>query len=139
MTELEAIEAAAERLHDSLAPTPQICWPLLSSRCNCEVWVKHENHTSVGAFKVRGGLLYVEDLHQRHPDLEAIVLATRGNHGQSIAYACRRYALRPIVVVPQGNSQEKNRSMKGRKVGLILSGGNVDAEVYARIFSKSAS
>jgi threonine dehydratase len=112
MTSLARLEAAAARVYRSLLPTPQICWPLLSERCGCEVWVKHENHTPVGAFKVRGGLLYVDHLASRDPEIKEILVVTRGNHGQSVAFAARHHQIKTTIVVPFGNSREKNEAMR---------------------------
>ena len=79
---LAQLQAAQEVVYAHLKPTPEICWPLLSERCGCEVWVKHENHTPIGAFKVRGGLTYLDDFSRAHSDSRGIISATRGNHGQ---------------------------------------------------------
>src|ERR1700688_4891002 len=84
---LDQLEAAAEIVHRVLPPTPQICWPLLCERTGAEVWVKHENHTPLGAFKVRGGLVYMDWLRRERPEVTTVVSATRGNHGQSLAFA----------------------------------------------------
>ena len=91
----------------SFPGTPQYEWPLLSERCGAEVWAKHENHTPTGAFKLRGGLIYAERLRRERPHVQGIVSATRGNHGQSLAWAGRRYGIAVTVVVPHGNSTEK--------------------------------
>src|SRR5580658_620825 len=98
MFSLAELEAAQRLVHESFPGTPQYAWPLLSERTGAEVWVKHENHTPTGAFKVRGGLVYVEHLAREHPGGAGIVSATRGNHGQSLAYAGRRYGV-PVTVV----------------------------------------
>ena len=86
-TTLGELEAAQEIIYRHLKPTPEIYWPLLSARTGCETWVKHENHTPIGAFKVRGGLVFMERLSKAKPDLAGIISATRGNHGQSLCYA----------------------------------------------------
>src|ERR1700683_4346320 len=104
---LDALQAAAELVHGVVPPTPQIRWPLLCARVSAEVWVKHENHSPIGAFKIRGGLVYFEELSRRHPKVSGVVAATRGNHGQSVALAARRHGLRAVIVVPHGNSPEK--------------------------------
>jgi threonine dehydratase len=109
---LAEIESGAELVHEVIAPTPQIRWPLLCQRVGAEVWVKHENHTPVGAFKVRGGVLYMAELLNREPTVAAVIAATRGNHGQSVAFAARQRGLRVVVVVPHGNSREKNAAMR---------------------------
>lgn len=124
---LANIEAAAALVYRSLPPTPQYCWPLLSARAGTEVWVKHENHTPIGAFKVRGGLVYIDDLARRTPRPSGVITATRGNHGQSVAYAARAAGLRCIVVVPEGNSVEKNRAMEAFGAELIVHGHDFNA------------
>lgn len=111
MFSLSSLESAAETVYAAMAPTPQICWPLLCERAGAEVWIKHENHTPIGAFKVRGGLTYVASLRNRRPDVKGVVAATRGNHGQSIALAAKRAGLSCTIVVPHGNSHEKNAAM----------------------------
>lgn len=116
---LNVLEQAARLVHSVFPPTPQICWPLLSERLGAEVWVKHENHTPVGAFKIRGGLVYFHELKRREPDVVGVIAATRGNHGQSIAFAAQCHGLSAVVVVPHGNSREKNAAMRVRGVELI--------------------
>ena len=115
---LEELEAAARVVHAAMPPTPQYAWPLLAARAGCEVWVKHENHTPTGAFKVRGGLVYFD----RHRKSGGMVSATRGNHGQSLAYASRRYRIPVTIVVPHGNSVEKNAAMRAFGAELIEHG-----------------
>ena len=115
---LEALEAAAGFVYQAVSPTPQICWPLLCARTGAQVWVKHENHTGVGAFKLRGGLVYIHEMKERYPEAAGVVAATRGNHGQSIACAAARAGLRAVIVVPRGNSREKNAAMQA--LGAIL-------------------
>ncbi|MEM7444530.1 MAG: threonine dehydratase [Pseudomonadota bacterium] len=119
---LEELEAAAEIIRPILPPTPQYSWPLLCRRTGTEVWVKHENHLPVGAFKVRGGLVYINDLKRRQPDCRGIVSATRGNHGQSLAFACARRGLPCVIVVPHGNSREKNEAMRALGADLVEHG-----------------
>ncbi|MCH7931497.1 MAG: threonine dehydratase [Proteobacteria bacterium] len=119
---LAELEAAADLVHRTIAPTPQICWPLLSERCGCEVWVKHENHTPIGSFKVRGGLVYMDDLKRAQPDVQGVIAATRGNHGQSVAFAARAHGVEAVVVVPHGNSAEKNRAMRAFGAELVEQG-----------------
>jgi threonine dehydratase len=116
---LDCIEAAARIVYRVMPPTPQICWPLLSARTGAEVWVKHENHTPLGAFKVRGGLVYFDELRRREPDVSGVIAATRGNHGQSVAFAATRVGLRAVIVVPHGNSPEKNAAMRALGAELI--------------------
>jgi threonine dehydratase len=115
-------EATAETVHAMMHPTPQYNWPLLSARAGAEVWVKHENHTPTGAFKVRGGVIYVDDLLRREPNCPGVIAATRGNHGQSVACAATRRGLSSTVVVPHGNSVEKNAAMRAQGAELIVHG-----------------
>lgn len=122
-----ALEDAAALVHKTIAPTPQHGWPLLSARVGAEVWVKHENHTALGAFKVRGGLCYVDELKRRKPGVAGVIAATRGNHGQSVAFAARRAGLKAVVVVPHGNSREKNAAMKALGAELIEHGHDFQA------------
>jgi threonine dehydratase len=119
---LSSLEAAAELVHCVIPPTPQIRWPLLCARTGAAVWVKHENHTPVGAFKVRGGLVYMDELRQREPQVTGVIAATRGNHGQSVAFAASRVGLRSVIVVPHGNSREKNAAMQALGAELIEHG-----------------
>jgi len=119
---LENLEAAARLVHEIVPPTPQISWPLLCARAGAEVWVKHENHTALGAFKLRGGLVYVDELRKRSPAISGLIAATRGNHGQSVAFAGMRAGLRVVLVVPQGNSSEKNAAMRALGAELIEAG-----------------
>ena len=118
---LDKLEQAAELVYQSLTPTAQICWPLLSQRAGAEVWVKHENHTPIGAFKVRGGLVYLDAL-KRQGHTNRVVAATRGNHGQSIAFAAARAGLSSTVVVPRGNAVGKNAAMQAFGAELIEHG-----------------
>lgn len=119
---LDELESAAELVSRFVAPTPQYSWPLLNQRAGCEVWIKHENHTPVGSFKVRGGIVYIEWLRRTHPETKGVISATRGNHGQSQAFAARDFGLRAVVVVPHGNSPEKNRAMQALGAELIEHG-----------------
>lgn len=119
---LDALEAAADIVHQVMPPTPQIRWPLLCARAGAEVWVKHENHTAVGAFKLRGGLVYMDHLQRRAPDVTGVIAATRGNHGQSVAFCAARSGLRAVIVVPRGNSPEKNAAMRALGAELIEHG-----------------
>lgn len=107
-------------------PTPQYMWPLLAEQVGAEVWVKHENHTPTGAFKVRGGLIYAARLRPTHPDVHGIVSATRGNHGQSLAYAGGKHGLSVTIVVPHGNSTEKNAAMRAQGARLIEHGSDFE-------------
>ena len=119
---LAQLEMAQAVVYDYLKPTPEICWPLLSQRCGCEVWVKHENHTSIGAFKVRGGLNYLNDLCKNNTPVSGIISATRGNHGQSLAFACAQKGIPLTIIVPIGNNPEKNQSMKALGAELLVFG-----------------
>jgi threonine dehydratase len=127
MDDLASLEAAAELVHRVMPPTPQYCWPLLSRRVGAELWVKHENDTPIGAFKLRGGLVYLDDLRRREPRIAGVVTATRGNHGQSIAYAATRLGLAATIVVPHGNSVEKNRAMTAFGARLVEEGHDFQA------------
>ncbi len=122
----ETIEAASKIVYQSMAPTPQYQWPLLKTALGSEVWVKHENHTPTGAFKVRGGLTFIHWLKQNHPDVTGIITATRGNHGQSQAFAARKHGLRTVILVPEGNSSEKNAAMEGFGGEVIIHGKDFD-------------
>jgi threonine dehydratase len=119
---LDQIEEAARIVGGVMRPTQEICWPLLSSRCGAEVWVKHENHSPIGAFKLRGGLVYMDNLARAPKPPTGIITATRGNHGQSIAHAARRHQIRATIVVPHGNSVEKNAAMRAFGADLIEHG-----------------
>ena len=131
------IEAAQRSVYAAMPPTPQYAWPLLRERLGCAVWVKHEIHTPLGAFKVRGGLVYMQGLKAREPGCRGIVSATRGNHGQSIAFAARRNGLSATVVVPHGNSLEKNAAMRALGAELIEVGDDFQqAREYAAVLAK---
>ena len=116
------IESALRIVHAVMPATPQYAWPLLAEALGSEVWVKHENHTPLGAFKVRGGLTYLHALAERGPACRGVISATRGNHGQSIAFAARRHGLTATIVVPQGNSVEKNAAMRALGAELVEQG-----------------
>lgn len=133
----EAIESARRTVYAAMPPTPQYAWPLLKQALGFEVWVKHENHTPLGAFKVRGGLTYIEWLRKAHPDVRHVISATRGNHGQSIGFAARQHGLSATVIVPQGNSIEKNAAMRALGVELIEYGEDFQASSeHAAILAK---
>lgn len=119
---LAQLESAAELVHRFVPPTPQYSWPLVNARAGCEVWVKHENHTPIGAFKVRGGIIYMDWLRRSHPETKGIISATRGNHGQSLAFAARRFGFDAVLVVPHGNSREKNAAMRALGAELVEHG-----------------
>jgi threonine dehydratase len=110
-----------------MPPTPQHHWPLLSRRVGAEVWVKHENHTAIGAFKIRGGTVYLDDLRRAQPRVRGVVTATTGNHGQSIALAASKVGLAATIVVPQGNNPAKNRAMQGFGATLVEVGHDFQA------------
>lgn len=122
MFTLHDLEQASAEVGAAMPPTPQLAWPLLAERLGAEAWVKHENHTPTGAFKVRGGLVYVERLKRERPDVPGLVSATRGNHGQSLAFAGRRHGVPVTIFVPRGNSLEKNRAMRAFGVELVEHG-----------------
>lgn len=123
---LAEIELAAELVHRVMPATAQYRWPKLSGRAGCEVWVKHENHTPTGAFKVRGGLVYLDRLTRRLPDLSKVVSATRGNHGQSIAFAAARTGISATIFVPIGNSPDQNTAMQAFGATVVEVGRDFD-------------
>ncbi len=127
MLSLQEVEDAQRAVYAAMPPTPQYAWPLLARRAGCEVWVKHENHTPTGAFKVRGGLVYMDRLKHAEPGLKGVISATRGNHGQSIAVAAAKAGIAATIVVPQGNSTEKNAAMRAFGAELIEAGHDFDA------------
>src|SRR5205807_5056307 len=127
LMDLAALEAAAALVHGVVPPTPQYRWPLLSRRGGAEVWVKHENHTPIGAFKVRGGVVYLDDLRRAQPQIRGVVTATTGNHGQSSAYSAAALGLAATIVVPQGNNPGKNRAMRGFGATLVQVGHDFQA------------
>src|SRR5450432_3866726 len=116
---IEEIKQAAKLVYKFMAPTPVYRWPLLCQRLGTEVWVKHENHTPTGAFKARTAIVYVEKLLQREPGTRGLITATRGNHGQSVALAAQRNGLPCVILVPRGNSVEKNAAMCAQGGELI--------------------
>lgn len=119
---LAEIEAAAALIAPAIPPTPTYAWPLLRELLGCDVWVKHENHTPLGAFKVRGGAVYLEELLREEPNVPGVVAASTGNHGQSIAWNARRRGLRAVIVVPHGNNPEKNAAMRALGAELVEHG-----------------
>jgi threonine dehydratase len=127
MFDLRQLEQAQEIVGRAMPPTPAHAWPLLSQRLGASVLVKHENHTPTGAFKVRGGLTYIDRLKRERPDVAGLISATRGNHGQSIAFAAARYGLPVTIVVPHGNSVEKNRAMRAFGADLVEHGEDFQA------------
>ncbi|UCZ55676.1 threonine dehydratase [Desulfurispirillum indicum] len=130
---LHAMEQAASVVYRSMPPTPQYRWPLLCREFGADIWVKHENHTPVGAFKVRGGLVYFADLAASKARPHGVIAATRGNHGQSVGLAARLAGIAATIVVPHGNSREKNAAMGAQGVTLIEHGADFQASLeYAR-------
>jgi threonine dehydratase len=127
MFDLGQFERAHEIVAQAVPATPAHAWPLLAERLGTRVVVKHENHTPIGAFKVRGGLVYLERLKREQPDVPGIISATRGNHGQSLAFAARRYGLPATIYVPRGNSVEKNRAMRAFGAELVEHGDDFQA------------
>ena len=132
---LADLEAASALIHQVMPPTPAIAWPLLRRRSGLDILVKHENHTPTGAFKVRGGLIYLDQLQREGRLPKGLVTATRGNHGQSVAFAAARYGIPAVLVVPEGNSPEKNAAMEGFGGELVIAGRDFDESrsVAARI------
>lgn len=120
-------DAVQRTVYAAMPATPQYAWPLLAEALGAEVWVKHENHTPLGAFKVRGGLVYMKALREREPQVRGVISATRGNHGQSMAFAAKRHGLSATIVVPHGNSVEKNAVMRALGAELIEHGDDFQA------------
>ena len=118
----EEIEQAAEILHELVPPTPQFLWPQVAQAFGAHVWIKHENHTPIGAFKARSAAMYFHRLMQREPTPGGVVTATRGNHGQAVGLAARRFKLPATIYVPRGNSVEKNSAMRALGVKLVEHG-----------------
>jgi threonine dehydratase len=120
------LEQAAKLVHEVLAPTPQFAWPKLRLRAGCTVWVKHENHTPTGAFKVRGGLVYLDRLRRSAPGTPGVISATRGNHGQSIAFAAARCGMAATIYVPRNNSQDQNSAIAAFGARVVEFGQDFD-------------
>lgn len=116
------IREAQKLVYSVMQPTPQISWPLLNELLGTQVWAKHENHTPIGAFKARTAIVYVAELFRREPNTKGLITATRGNHGQSVALAARRFGVPATIVVPVGNSAEKNAAMRAQGATLIQFG-----------------
>jgi len=137
---LAEIQQAQELVYRYMSATPQYTWPLLNERAGAEVWVKHENHTPVGAFKLRGALVYLNWLKESTRALQGVVAATRGNHGQGVGMASRLLGLHAVIVVPHGNSVEKNRAMLAQGVELIEHGDDFqEALEFARRLAEDRS
>lgn len=130
---LSEIEAAKALIRPHIRETPTYRWPLLEAGLGCELWLKHENHTPVGAFKIRGGLVYMDELKRQQPEVRGVIAATTGNHGQSIAFAARLNGLRAVIVVPHGNNPEKNAAMRSLGAELVEHGSEFqEALEYSR-------
>ena len=128
----DELEAAQRIVYRAMPPTPQYAWPLLRREAGCEVWVKHENHTPTGAFKVRGGLVHMA-MRRDRGETRGVITATRGNHGQSIPFAAARVGIEAVIVAPIGNSPEKNQAMRALGAELIETGHDFDAAREAAI------
>jgi threonine dehydratase len=123
---LAELEAAAQLVHRTVPPTPQYAWPLLAKRTGCEVWVKHENHTPTCAFKVRGGIVYMDNLKRSQAGVSGVISATRGNHGQSIAFSASRAGIPATIYVPRGNSTDQNAAMRAFGATVVEFGRDFD-------------
>ena len=123
----EEVAAAQQTVYAVMPPTPQYAWPLLQQRLGFKTWVKHENHTPAGAFKVRGGLTYFDQLRRSGAKVPGVISATRGNHGQSVGFAARQLGVPATIVVPHGNSVEKNAAMRALGVTLVEHGSEFQA------------
>ena len=124
--QLSELEAAATLVHQVMPPTPLYAWPKLATRAGCQVWVKHENHTPTGAFKVRGGIVYMNRLGREQPKIAGVISATRGNHGQSIAFAAARAGIPATIYVPTGNSPDQNSAIAAFGATVVEFGKDFD-------------
>src|SRR5207244_9283434 len=122
MFDLKQLERAHTIVGAAMPPTPAHAWPLLAERLGTQIVVKHENHTPIGAFKVRGGLIYLDRLKREQPKVPGIISATTGNHGQSLAFAARRHGVPAVISVPRGNSVEKNAALRALGAELVAHG-----------------
>jgi threonine dehydratase len=130
---LDEIRDAQRLIYELIQPTPQISWPLLNQSLGAQVWVKHENHTPIGAFKARTAVVYAAELFKNSNGIKGLITATRGNHGQSVALAGKRFSVPVTIIVPYGNSSEKNAAMRGQGAELIEFGGDFqDAREHAQ-------
>jgi len=120
------LESATRLVHAHMLPTPQYIWPQICEKADATVWVKHENHTPIGAFKMRGGITFMDWLRREHPDVCGIITATRGNHGQAQARAASAAGLKAKILVPHGNSAEKNTAMRAFGAEVIEFGNDFD-------------
>ncbi|HPA89507.1 MAG TPA: threonine dehydratase [Quisquiliibacterium sp.] len=127
LPDLHALERARAIVYRTLQPTPQYAWPLLAERVGARIWVKHENHTPTGAFKVRGGLVHFDALAREARPPDGVITATRGNHGQSVAFAARAAGVPATIVVPHGNSREKNAAMRAFGARVVEHGDDFQA------------
>src|SRR5262252_2798729 len=134
---LAELEAAAELVHRTVPPTPQYAWPLLAKRTGCEVWVKHENHTPTCAFKVRGGIVYMDNLKRSQPAVTRVISATRGNHGQSISFSATRAGIPATIYVPHGNAADQNAAIRAFGARVVEFGKDFDeARAEAQRFAR---
>lgn len=124
---LVELREAMELIREIMPPTPTYTWPLLNQRAAAEVWLKHENHSPVGAFKIRTAVVYIDWLKHEYPEIKAVVAATRGNYGQGVAFAAKRAGWKATIVVPHGNSHEKNRTMQALGAELVEHGEDFQA------------
>ncbi len=124
---IQEVKAASELIYRFMRPTPQYCWPLLCERLGTEVWVKHENQTPTGSFKARSAVVYVDELMRREPSTPGLITATRGNYGQSVALAAKRLGVPATILVPHGNSREKNAAMRAQGATLVEYGADYQA------------
>ena len=130
---LDEVREAQRLIYELMEPTPQISWPLLNQLLGAQVWVKHENHTPIGAFKARTAVVYAAELFKHSNGIKGLITATRGNHGQSVALAGKRFNVPVTIVVPHGNSSEKNAAMRGQGATLIEFGSDFqDAREHAQ-------
>src|SRR2546423_10121374 len=129
---LDEVREAQELIYSIMQPTPQLSWPLLNQRLGANIWVKHENHTPIGAFKARTAIVHVDALLKREKAIRGLITATRGNHGQSVALAGQRFNVPVTIVVPFGNSTEKTAAMKAQGATVIEFGNDFqDAREHA--------
>ena len=119
LPELDEIREAQKLIYSIMQPTPQLSWPLLNQRLGATLWVKHENHTPIGAFKARTAVVYAAELFRKSSGIKGLITATRGNHGQSVALAGQRFKVPVTIVVPLGNSAEKNAAMRAQGANLV--------------------
>jgi threonine dehydratase len=130
LEEITAMQAVVDAV---VPPTPSLSWPLLNERLGATVWIKHDNHTAIGSFKIRGAVAYMDRLVGREPKVRGVIAATRGNFGQAVAFAARRHGLKAVIVIPHGNSIEKNLAMKALGAELIEHGTDFQAALdYSR-------